>query len=204
MSRQMKTCFIYKKKSVHCVYIKIYKTKIENIKMLKCVQTLLKCDSWKTSSLNQFEEYTFHFKNYHTKKFPKLLKKFTGFHGKNFISMFIQGKTGCVVPEMLGVNATKAVNLLETYLLRRIFSTEPITVSFPNLVKAMSCKLLIDVQSERKASDQDTIFRQWFYLQSAFEIFLPYFLMEAEWVKYECMGRLFFLTEERITSAFFS
>lgn len=49
--RQLKKCFIYKKKSVHCVYIKIYKTKIENIKTLKCIQTPLKCNSWKPQAL---------------------------------------------------------------------------------------------------------------------------------------------------------
>lgn len=50
---------------------------------------------------------------------------------------------------MLRVNATKAVNLLETYEVRRLFSIEPINVSSPNLVKAMSCKLLSEVRSER-------------------------------------------------------
>ena len=53
--------YLQEKKSVHCVHIKIYKTKLENIKVLKCAQTLLKGDSWKTSSLSSFEEYTFQF-----------------------------------------------------------------------------------------------------------------------------------------------
>ena len=42
----------------------------------------------KPQALIHFEEYTFHFKKYHTKKFPKLLKKLTGFQGFFFQEKF--------------------------------------------------------------------------------------------------------------------
>lgn len=53
---------------------------------------------------------------------------------------------------MLCLNATSTVNLLETYLMRRFFSVEPINVSSLNLVKAMSCQLLIKLQSDIRLS----------------------------------------------------
>lgn len=51
---------------------------------------------------------------------------------------------------MLCLNATSTVNLLETYLMRRFFSVEPINVSSLNLV--MSCQLLIKLQSDIRLS----------------------------------------------------
>lgn len=49
---------------------KIYKIKIENIKLLKCVQTLLKGDSWKTSSgkdtVSGMKEAGFGFQRHHS------------------------------------------------------------------------------------------------------------------------------------------
>lgn len=52
---------------------------------------------------------------------------------------------------MLCLNATSTVNLLETYLMR-FFFIEPINVSSLNLVKAMSCQLLIKLQSDIRLS----------------------------------------------------
>lgn len=79
-----------------------------------------------------------------------------------------------MVSEMLRVNATKAVNLLETYRVRRLFSIEPINVSSPNLVKAMSCKLLSEVRSERlltrisSSGNGSTVEAPWKYFCHAF------------------------------------
>lgn len=53
---------------------------------------------------------------------------------------------------ILCLNATSTVNLLETYLMRRCFSVEPINVSSLNLVKVMSCQLLIKLQSDIRLS----------------------------------------------------
>lgn len=49
---------------------------------------------------------------------------------------------------MLGFDATKAINLLEIDLVRRLFSIELINVSSPNFIKSMSYKLLINIQNE--------------------------------------------------------
>lgn len=71
----------------------------------------------KPQAINQFKENTYSFKNYHTKKFPKLLKNFTGFQWKDSICIYLEYNRVCVVN--LSFNATVVLILLK-FIFQRI------------------------------------------------------------------------------------
>lgn len=101
--------------------------KYPSVKM--CTNTFKMRFLEKPQAINQFEENTFCFKNYHTKKFPKPLKKFTGFQQKDPISIYLeQNRVGVV---NLGFNTTVAFALLKS-IFQRINKCSSL-----NLVKAM-------------------------------------------------------------------